>query len=128
MESSDTAAAKPTSQQQQRPRGRPRKRETFTVGFRVDGAHLAALEQGAAALCVSVHEYARILVFGALDRSGETRILEEVEDTRREVRTLRAELLDAVALILANVVDEEEEPGDIRALVEKALRGKERSG
>lgn len=111
-----------------RPRGRPRKRETFTVGFRVDTAHLAALDKGALELGVSVHEYARVLTYQALDKSGEARLLEEMEDTRREVRTLRAELLDGVALIIANVVDEEEEPGDIRALVEKALRGDERPG
>lgn len=105
-----------------RPRGRPKKRDTFTVSFRIDELRIKELERLAGEFGVSVHEYARILVCQALDSAGEAQVLEELDGVRGDVRALRDELLSGVALLLTNMV-EEERPGEIRAAVEQVLRG-----
>ena len=105
-----------------RPRGRPKKRDTFTVSFRIDELRVKELERAAGEFGISVHEYARILVCQALDSAGEAQVLEELDGVRGDVRAMRDELLKGVTLLLTNIV-EEERPGEIRAAVEKVLRG-----
>lgn len=105
-----------------RPRGRPKKRDTFTVSFRLDELRVKELEKSAGEFGLSVHEYARVLVCQALDSAGEAQVLEELDGVRGDVRALRDELLNGVTLLLTNMV-EEERPGSVRAAVEKVLRG-----
>lgn len=98
-----------------------KKRETFTIGFRVDGSRLSALESGASEVSLSVHEYARLILFQKLDQQNEQRIREEVEQVHDALQALRAELIEAVSLLLMNIVDEDS--AAIRTLVERVLRG-----
>lgn len=102
------------------PRGRPRKRDTFTISFRVDTAHQAALGKAAEELGMSVHEYARLLTYQGLDHTFQAQMVEEMQDVRGEIRVLRDELLEGVALLLNNMV--EEEPSAVRSVVTKTLR------
>lgn len=74
-----------------------RKKETFTISFRVDGHYLGQLEKGAAAYGISVHEYARQRLIELLERQDEARLLEEAAKTRRGVEALRNDV--ALSLI-----------------------------
>ena len=105
-----------------RPRGRPKKRDTFTVSFRIDELRVKELERAAGEFGISVHEYARILVCQALDGTSESQVLEELDGVRGDVRAMRDELLNGVTLLLTNIVAEEHSH-DLRAGVERVLRG-----
>jgi hypothetical protein len=101
------------------------KRETFTIGFRVDAYTLAQLEKGAAAYGLSVHEYARQRLLELLERQDEARTLDAVAEMRQEIRALREEmracLLETNTLVLMNLV-EEERPNQVRDEVAHALQ------
>jgi len=99
------------------------KRETFTVGFRVDAYTLTQLEKGAAGYGISVHEYARQRLLELLEKQDEARMLDAVTEARREVRALREEtrngLKEATLLLLTNLVDAD--PKQLRIEVETIL-------
>jgi len=102
------------------------KRETFTIGFRVDAYTLAQLEKGAAGYGISVHEYARQRLLELLEKQEEARLLDAVTGTQREVRAMReqarAYIKEATVLLLANLLrDDELEAGTIRREVDMAL-------
>lgn len=101
-------------------RGRPRRQDTTTVSFRVDGARLRALARGASEIGVSPHEYARILTYRILDRQEEVQFAEEVAVARREIASLRNDLAASLEVILANTT--RAEAPQIRAWIDANLR------
>lgn len=103
--------------------GSPKKRrkETFTISFRVDAHHLGQLEKGAASYGISVHEYARQRLVELLERQDETRLLEDAAATRRSVEGLRNDVAATLEVILLNTVTKTD-PGRIRDWINQNLR------
>ena len=98
-----------------------RKKETFTIGFRVDGHTLSQLEKGAAAYGISVHEYARQRLLELLERRDEARVLEAAEKTQQGVEALRSDVAAALEVILLNTT--KGDPARIRDWIDSHLRG-----
>ena len=103
-----------------KPAAKRRKKETFTISFRVDGFHLSRLEKGATRLGMSVHEYARLRLSELLERQDEARLLDETARLRRGVEGLREDVAATLEAILLNLTDADSE--QIRALIEAHLR------
>ena len=80
----------------------PRKKESFTISYRVDSAILTQLEKGAAPYGISVHEYARQQLLEKLENKGEARILGEIKATRGSVDDLQNAIAMALQVILMN--------------------------
>ena len=101
-----------------------RKKETFTISFRVDANHLKLLEKGASSYGLSVHEYARMRLLEALDRQDETRILEEATGIKRSVEGLRDDVAATLEVILMNTTKAAtpEDQGRIRQWINQYLR------
>lgn len=101
-----------------------RKRETFTIGFRVDAYTLGQLEKGAAAYGISVHEYARQRLLELLERQDEARLLEETAGVRRGVEGLRSDVAATLEVILINTTKATttEEQARIRAWISQFMR------
>jgi len=97
-----------------------RKRETYTIGFRVDNYYLALLEKGAAAYGISVHEYARQRLTELLDHQEETQILESISAVKSDVADLREDVARSLEVILVNIT--KGEPSKIRAWISENLR------
>lgn len=119
-----SAARKPALGTGKRP-PKPR-RETFTIGFRVDPYTLTQLEKGAVGYGISVHEYARQRLLELLEKQEEARMLDAVTEARREVKALREQtreyVKEAAILLLANLVDAKNfSPAAIRQGVEDAM-------
>jgi sugar diacid utilization regulator len=96
--------------------------ETFIISYRVESARLAQLEKGASELGVSLHEYARILLFRVLDQGELSGLQAAQEETRSEVRKLREDMAVSVEMILSNLADEDSQD-EIRDWVSQNLRG-----
>ena len=116
-------APKGTQKVTKKPTKKPR-RETHTVGFRVDDYTLTRLERGAAAYGISVHEYARQRLLELLDRQEEVRLLEEATTTRQSVERLREDVAMTLEIILINIrdADTEEKRVPIRDWVRRHLK------
>lgn len=110
-------------------RTRRPKRETFTVGFRVDTSDLARLERGAARAGISVHEYARVRLLELLDREEESHLVAEAHKTQlitervgENLDLLRSDVALTLEILLLNLT-----PGDpqqIRRWIDENLRTK----
>ena len=97
-----------------------RKRETFTIGFRVDAHTLFQLEKGASSYGISVHEYARQRLVELLERQDEARLLEEARAMRQSVEGLRGDVAATIEALLLNLT---EIPGaEIRTWIGQNLR------
>lgn len=107
--------AKPPSK-----RGVRRKRQTYTVGFRLDAFYLGLLERGASVYGISVHEYARQRLIELMDRQEETRLLEETTQTRVAVFELREDVARALEVLLVNLTSAR--PEAIRDWIAQNLR------
>lgn len=86
-----------------------KKRESFTVGFRLDATHLARLEEEANRYGISLHERARQIVMEHLGDTERGKILdkvievkESVSEVSEEVIKLRGDLAEAVEWIVKN--------------------------
>lgn len=101
-----------------------RKKETFTISFRVDADHLGQLEKGATPYGVSVHEYARIKLLESLDCQEENRILEETEAIRRTLEGLQNGVAATLGAVLINVTEAtgQEDQDRIRGWVRDCFR------
>lgn len=99
-----------------------RRAETFTVSYRVETARIAQLEKGASELGVSVHEYARILLFRVLDQGELSDLQAAQEETRKEVKRLREDMAVSVEMILSNLTEDDSQ-NDIKDWVDANLRG-----
>lgn len=97
-----------------------RKKETFTVSYRVDSHHLSQLEKGAARYGISVHEYARQRLTELLDRQDEVRLLDEAATTRQQVQGLRDDVAATLEVILLNMT--KGDPSQIREWIRTHLR------
>jgi sugar diacid utilization regulator len=97
-----------------------RKKETFTISFRVDNHHLNQLEKGAASYGISVHEYARQRLIELLERQDEAQLLEKTDATRRSVEGLRNDMAATLEVILLNTV--KTDPAKIRGWIDENLR------
>jgi hypothetical protein len=98
----------------------PRKKESFTISYRVDSATLMQLEKGASPYGISVHEYARQQLMEKLEGRGEARILAETEATRGSVEDLRNDVATTLEVILLNTT--KTAPEKIRDWVNTHLR------
>lgn len=98
-----------------------RKKESFTISFRVDAYQLTQLEKGAAAYGMSVHEYARQRLGELLERQDEARLLEEAQVTRRSVEGLRADVAATLEVILLNTV-KDANPAQVRQWISQNLQ------
>lgn len=106
-----------------RRRGRPDKRPTHPISFRVDNTHLQELEKRASVVGLSAHEYARILVYEALNNDVAKTLLDGQERSERRTEELREDLALTLEAILVNVV--KTTPSDeIRSWIDENLRGR----
>ena len=87
-----------------------KKRESFTIGFRLDATRLAKLEEEADQYGVSLHERARQIVMEHLDDTERGKILdkvievkESVSEVESEVVKLRSDLAEAVEWMVKNL-------------------------
>lgn len=87
-----------------------KKRESFTIGFRLDATHLATLEDEARHYSVSLHERARQIVIEHLDDAERGKILDKVIEVKEsvsgvegEVAQLRSDLAEAVEWMIKNL-------------------------
>jgi len=117
--SSPPAAQRPAPRVRPKSLPRPR-RESHTIGFRVDNYTLTQLEKGAAAYGISVHEYARQRLMELLERQDEARLLDEAAATRRGVDGLRDDLAATLEVILLNTT--KGDPERIRGWIDEHLR------
>lgn len=76
-----------------------------TVGFRLSRRHLQMLEQGAASLSMSVHEYARHRLIADLENTDIERLQFEIAELKEELLTHREEFATAVKALLDAVHD-----------------------
>ncbi len=76
------------------------KKQSYTVGFRLDDYYLAELEKRAAKDKTSIHEQARRIVIAALNDIERGAVKEEVSAARQDIEDLRLKLADAVEAIL----------------------------
>lgn len=86
-----------------------KKRESFTIGFRLDTASLAKLEEEAEHYGVSLHERARQIVIEHLGDAERGKILDKVIEIKEsvsevggDVAQLRSDLAEAVEWIVKN--------------------------
>ena len=100
-----------------------RKKETYTIGFRVDAYTLSQLEKGAAIYGLSVHEYARQRLLELLERRDEARVLEASERTQQGVEALRSDVATTLEVILLNFTTGS--PAHIRDWIDTHLRNSE---
>ena len=92
------------------------------VNFRLDGYYLVRLETGATARGMGRGEYARFLLLQALEQqaaAGESAGTEEAGDPAGAVRELRADLANAVYVLL--VAAGNQEPAKAQEWVRKNL-------
>ncbi len=76
------------------------KKQSYTVGFRLDEYHLAELEKRAAKDKTSIHEQARRIVIAALNDTERGAVKEEVSATRHDVQDLRLALAAGIEALL----------------------------
>jgi excinuclease UvrABC nuclease subunit len=80
-----------------------KRKESFTVSFRLDPVYLRKLDDEAGKFGLSVHERARQLVISALDETQGERTFEKLIETLEEVRSLRDDLAEAVNWMVKNL-------------------------
>jgi hypothetical protein len=102
---------------------RRRRPETFTVSFRVDSSHLKDLEKGAVELGISLHEYARILTYQALDQELQEKLLDGQERTEKRLDALREDIALTLETVLLNVVKGTSKE-QLQSWVDENLRGR----
>lgn len=76
------------------------KKQSHTVGFRLDEYYLAELEKRAARDKTSIHEQARRILIAALNDTERGAVKEEVAAARQDIKNLKLRLADAVEAIL----------------------------